>query len=94
MWPVSAPAPSYAVLAQRSADRYFRCEVYLAEGSQGYTLNGYTREQIIGDILDQYERHLGYLHLRRSAADHYTEPTDPESDSAPESSPEPEGTPA
>ncbi|ADG79390.1 choline BCCT transporter BetT [Tsukamurella paurometabola] len=90
VWPVSAPAPSYAVLAQRSADRYFRCEVYLAEGSQGYTLNGYTREQIIGDILDQYERHLGYLHLRRSAVDHYSE----SSDSTPESSTEPEGTPA
>ncbi|CAM3809421.1 choline BCCT transporter BetT [Tsukamurella strandjordii] len=88
VWPVSAPAPSYAVLAQRSGDRYFRCEVYLAEGSQGYTLNGYTREQIIGDILDQYERHLGYLHLRRSAADH----AHPES--TPEASTEPEGTPA
>ncbi|MFF5034976.1 choline BCCT transporter BetT [Nocardia salmonicida] len=71
IWPVSAPAPTYAVLAQRSDDRYFRCEVYLAEGSQGYSLNGYSREQIIGDILDQYERHLGYLHLRRSATDHH-----------------------
>ncbi|GAB3128291.1 choline BCCT transporter BetT [Tsukamurella serpentis] len=92
VWPVSAPAPSYAVLGQRSGDRYFRCEVYLAEGSQGYTLTGYTREQIIGDILDQYERHLGYLHLRRAASDHgYTEP---QSDPTPESSPDPEGTPA
>ncbi|GAA1079328.1 choline BCCT transporter BetT [Tsukamurella spumae] len=97
VWPVSAPAPSYAVLAHRSADRYFRCEVYLAEGSQGYTLNGYTREQIIGDILDQYERHLGYLHLRRAATDHH----DPHDESAgtrtdpdPEASTEPEGTPA
>ncbi|MFD3747866.1 choline BCCT transporter BetT [Nocardia sp. NPDC058633] len=71
VWPVSAPTPTYAVLAQRSGDRYFRCEVYLAEGSQGYSLNGYSREQVIGDILDQYERHLGYLHLRRSATDHH-----------------------
>lgn len=69
VWPVSSPTPTYAVLAQRSADRYFRCEVYLSEGSQGYSLNGYTREQVIGDILDQYERHLGYLHLRRAASD-------------------------
>ncbi|WP_280217395.1 choline BCCT transporter BetT [Nocardia neocaledoniensis] len=69
--PVSAPAPTYAVLAQRAGDRYFRCEVYLSEGSQGYSLNGYTREQTIGDILDQYERHLGYLHLRRTATDHH-----------------------
>ncbi|BDU06930.1 choline BCCT transporter BetT [Nocardia cyriacigeorgica] len=85
VWPVSAPSPTYAVLAQRSQDRYFRCEVYLAEGSQGYSLNGYTREQIIGDILDQYERHLGYLHLRRSATEHYEpNPGDVDTDSDPE----------
>ena len=50
--------------SRRAGDRYFRCEVYLAEGSQGYSLNGYTREQTIGDILDQYERHLLFLHLQ------------------------------
>ncbi|MFC4372751.1 choline BCCT transporter BetT [Nocardia halotolerans] len=71
VWPVSAPAPNYAVLAQRADDRYFRCEVYLAEGSQGYSLNGYSREQVIGDVLDQYEHHLSYLHMRRSAGDHH-----------------------
>ncbi|WP_228000375.1 choline BCCT transporter BetT [Nocardia australiensis] len=71
VWPVSTPTPTYAVLAQRSDDRYFRCEVCLAEGSQGYSLNGYTREQVIGDILDQYERHLGYLYLRHSATEHH-----------------------
>ncbi len=92
VWPVSAPAPSYAILAQRADDRYFRCEVYLAEGSQGYTLGGYTREQIIGDILDQYERHLGYLHLRRAAGDHHDESAATHND--PEASTETEGTPA
>ncbi|MEV0247477.1 choline BCCT transporter BetT [Nocardia sp. NPDC050712] len=86
VWPVSAPTPTYAVLAQRSGDRYFRCEVYLAEGSQGYSLTGYSREQIIGDILDQYERHLGYLHLRRTEHDEYEYEPDPDS--------HPEGTPA
>lgn len=80
VYPVSAPAPNYAVLAQRSGDRYFRCEVYLAEGSQGYSLNGYTREQTIGDILDQYERHLGYLHLRRAATDHHDPEASTDSD--------------
>lgn len=97
VWPVSAPAPSYAILAQRSDDRYFRCEVYLAEGSQGYTLGGFTREQIIGDILDQYERHLGYLHLRRAATDHHDahdESADTRTDPDPEASAETEGTPA
>lgn len=77
VWPVSAPTPSFAVRSQRSDDRYFRCEVYLTEGSQGYSLSGYTREQIIGDILDQYERHLGYLHLRDAAADTHDHSPDP-----------------
>ncbi len=76
VWPVSAPTPHFRLLAQRSGDRYFRCEVCLSEGSQGYSLNGYSRELVIGDILDQYERHLGYLHLRRSESDQYEyEPT-------------------
>ncbi|HHW2022133.1 TPA: choline BCCT transporter BetT [Pseudomonas aeruginosa] len=45
--------------------RYFRAEVHLAEGSQDYDLIGYTKEQIINDMLDQYERHLQFLHLVR-----------------------------
>ncbi|WAC53938.1 choline BCCT transporter BetT [Gordonia sp. SL306] len=88
VWPMSAPTPTYAVLSQRSDDRYFRCEVYLTEGSQGYSLNAYNREQVIGDILDQYERHLGYLHLRRSATDSHDIPVVDTPDA------EPEGTPA
>ena len=35
------------------------------EGSQDYDLVGYTKEQIINDILDQYERHMQFLHLVR-----------------------------
>ncbi|MCO4079533.1 BCCT family transporter [Pseudomonas aeruginosa] len=45
--------------------RYFHAEVHLAEGSQDYDLMGYTKEQIINDMLDQYERHLQFLHLVR-----------------------------
>ncbi|WP_446939358.1 choline BCCT transporter BetT [Pseudomonas aeruginosa] len=45
--------------------RYFRAEVHLAEGSQDYDLMSYTKEQIINDMLDQYERHLQFLHLVR-----------------------------
>ncbi|GJF09288.1 high-affinity choline transporter BetT [Mycolicibacterium cyprinidarum] len=71
VWPVSAPTPHYRLLTQRSDDRYVRCEVYLSEGSQGYSISGYSHEQVIGDILDQYERHLGYLHLRRIEHDQF-----------------------
>ncbi|MBF7144164.1 MULTISPECIES: choline transporter BetT [Pseudomonas] len=45
--------------------RYYRAEVYLAEGSQDYDLVGYNKDQIITDMLDQYERHMQFLHLVR-----------------------------
>jgi choline/glycine/proline betaine transport protein len=45
--------------------KYFRAEVHLGEGGQDYDLMGWTRDDVIGDILDQYERHLHFLHLVR-----------------------------
>jgi choline/glycine/proline betaine transport protein len=45
--------------------RYYRAEVYLAEGSQDYDLVGYNKDQIITDMLDQYERHMQFLHMVR-----------------------------
>ncbi|HWM04400.1 MAG TPA: choline BCCT transporter BetT [Actinophytocola sp.] len=64
--PVKAQAPAFGTRSQRESNTYFRAEVHLAEGSQGYSLNGYTEEQVMGDVLDQYERHLSYLHLVRN----------------------------
>jgi len=55
-------APTYAV-GRLSGEVYYRTEVHLAEGSQGYCVNGYSRDQMMGDVLDQYERHMSYLHL-------------------------------
>ena len=61
--------PSFAVAGLDARNlrnrRYYRAEVHLAEGSQDYDLVGYSREQIINDMLDQYERHLQFLHLVR-----------------------------
>lgn len=56
--------PGFAAQRFRN-QRYYRAEVHLYEGSQDYDLVGYSREQIINDIIDQYERHLQYLHLTR-----------------------------
>ena len=42
--------------------KYYRAEVYLKEGGQDYDVMGWTQEQIIHDILDQYEKHLHFLH--------------------------------
>ncbi|WP_416398850.1 BCCT family transporter [Allohahella sp. A8] len=44
---------------------YYRAEVYLKEGGQNYDLMGWTRDEIIGDILDQYEKYLHFLHVVR-----------------------------
>ncbi|AUL47496.1 choline transporter [Bordetella trematum] len=43
--------------------RYFRAEVHLGEGGQDYDIMGWSRAEVIGDILDQYERHRHYLHV-------------------------------
>ncbi|TDJ78928.1 glycine/betaine ABC transporter [Klebsiella pneumoniae] len=42
-----------------------RAEVYLKEGGQNYDVMGWNQEQLINDILDQYEKHLHFLHLVR-----------------------------
>ncbi|MCC3268455.1 choline BCCT transporter BetT [Arthrobacter gengyunqii] len=64
IYPVQYDTPSYAHNA--SADRkYFRLEVFSLEGSHGYDLMGYTKEQVITDVLDHYETHLEFLHLNR-----------------------------
>ena len=56
--------PSFAAQRFRNV-RYYRAEVHLYEGGQDYELFGYSRQQIINDIIDQYERHLQFLHLTR-----------------------------
>jgi choline/glycine/proline betaine transport protein len=41
--------------------RYYRAEVHLSEGGQDYDVMGWSREDIINDVLDQYERHMHFL---------------------------------
>jgi choline/glycine/proline betaine transport protein len=47
-------------------DRYFRAEVHLIEGGKGYDIFGYSKDQIIHDVLNQYHNHIQYLHLARA----------------------------
>ncbi|SHI14994.1 choline BCCT transporter BetT [Ferrimonas marina] len=57
------------VMTEEEADeeeaKYFRAEVHLREGGQDYDIMGWTRDQVLGDILDQYEKHLHFLHVVR-----------------------------
>src|SRR5690606_24007400 len=58
--------PSFAMRdtsARRGkALRYFRAEVYLKEGGQDYAIMGWTEDQVIADVIDQYEKHMHFLH--------------------------------
>lgn len=45
--------------------KYYRAEVHLKEGSQDYSIAGLSAEDIIHDVIDQYERHLAFLKALR-----------------------------
>lgn len=63
------PAFALSGIATESDDekseeqKYYRAEVHLKEGGQDYDVMGWAKEQIIHDILDQYEKHIHFLHL-------------------------------
>lgn len=63
--PVFALGQASNIAPKHEEDKYYRAEVFLAEGSQDYDVVGYTKEQIIIDILNQYERHMQFLHFER-----------------------------
>ena len=50
---------------EREERKYFRAEVYLMEGGQDYDIMGWSRDEVIDDILDQYEQHMHFLHVVR-----------------------------
>ncbi|RUO32869.1 BCCT family transporter [Aliidiomarina sanyensis] len=41
--------------------KFFRAEVHLREGGQDYDIYGWSKDQVIGDILQQYEKHWYFL---------------------------------
>ena len=65
LWPRQCAMPSFTIRAQQRRSVYYRLEVHLREGGLGYDVMGYSREQLIEDVVDHFESHLQYLHLRR-----------------------------
>jgi choline/glycine/proline betaine transport protein len=59
--------PNYAypemVHDESEGNTYCRAEVFLRRGGQSYDLYGYDQHDIITDILDQFEKHLHFLHI-------------------------------
>lgn len=65
VWPRQCSMPAFTLRAEKPRSGYYRLEPHLREGGLTYDLMGYTREQVIGDIVDHFEAHLQYLHMRR-----------------------------
>ncbi|HGN1343057.1 TPA: BCCT family transporter [Pseudomonas aeruginosa] len=60
--------PSFALVGMdddenNESQKYYRAEVYLKEGGQDYDIMGWSEAQIIHDILDQYEKHIHFIHI-------------------------------
>ncbi|WP_156761745.1 choline BCCT transporter BetT [Microbacterium karelineae] len=66
VFPVQQEMPSYA-RASAARDKYYRVEPFTLEGSHGYDLYGYSRDQVISDVLNHYEVHLEFLHTATGA---------------------------
>jgi choline/glycine/proline betaine transport protein len=67
--PVSQPIPAFALTdaarGEGGRNRYFRAEVFLAQGGRGYDIYGYDVEQVIADVINHYDRFRHYLSLTR-----------------------------
>ncbi|AWL12511.1 Osmo-independent choline transporter BetT1 [Saliniradius amylolyticus] len=44
---------------------YYRAEVHLSEGGQDYDIMGWSKEAVIGDVIDHYHKHMHFLHVLR-----------------------------
>lgn len=65
--PISAPSFTLRDTRKEREEklRHYRAEVYLKEGGQDYDVMGWSSEQLLADIIDQYEKHLHYLNTIR-----------------------------
>ena len=58
---IKTQTPDYAM-----NDNYYRAEVYLFEGGQDYDVIGWSKEALINDVIDQYHKHMYFLHKTNS----------------------------
>ncbi|QIO08105.1 BCCT family transporter [Acinetobacter lanii] len=57
--------PSFMPESLEENIQYFQAEVFLKEGGQAYDVMDWTADDLLQDIIDQYERHLHFLSLVR-----------------------------
>lgn len=48
---------------QDEEQSYYRAEVHLAEGGQDYDIMSWSEDCIINDVVEQYQKHVHFLHL-------------------------------
>lgn len=58
--------PSFMADTREQDQPFYQAEVFLREGGQNYDVMDWTLEDLLQDIIDQYERHLHFLSLVRS----------------------------
>ncbi|GAA6203570.1 MULTISPECIES: choline BCCT transporter BetT [Thalassotalea] len=57
--------PDFVVEDDDDEQSYYRVEVHLVEGGQDYDIMGWSKDAVINNIIDQYHKHLHFLHLLR-----------------------------
>jgi choline/glycine/proline betaine transport protein len=57
--------PDYVNEESDDEQSYYRAEVHLVEGGQDYDIMGWSKTAVINNIIDQYHKHLHFLHLLR-----------------------------
>ena len=57
--------PDFVTEADEDEQSYYRAEVHLVEGGQDYDIMGWSKTAVINNIIDQYHKHLHFLHLLR-----------------------------
>lgn len=57
--------PDFANEDDEDEQSYYRAEVHLVEGGQDYDIMGWSKTAVINNIIDQYHKHLHFLHLLR-----------------------------
>ncbi len=58
---IPTPTPTFSGKMALDYDVYYRLEVTTQTGSGGYDLMGLTKQQVIDDVLEQYEAYLTYV---------------------------------
>lgn len=57
--------PDFASESENEEQSYYRAEVHLGEGGQDYDIMGWSKSAVINNVIDQYHKHLHFLHLLR-----------------------------